>query len=106
MNLKNFNRSFKRIKGKGVEKTFKNPRFVCPATPALTLPVSNTYERSRVRAGLLDRLTYKDTGTSNAIINKQQTWKTPLSAPKGRKFYAGFSIPFPEGWTPLGSLII
>src|SRR5579872_1635310 len=110
MNLENFNRSFNLIKAKihGNARAYKE--FGCPATPALTPPVSLCDDwKAGVRAGLLNNQTVgagvrmEEVKIKTKGVNKHQhRGKPPLVSLSGR---AGFSTPFPEGSTPLGSFI-
>ena len=82
--------------------------FGCPATPALTPPVSLCDDwNTGVRAGLLNNQTVGAGVRMEEVKIKtkdelQHRGNPPLVSLAGR---AGFSTPFPEGMSPLGPFI-
>ncbi len=113
--LKNVEQRLKQSQGKKTGNAHDFRQFDCPPTPAPTPPVSSSDSRkSGVGAGLSDsriivgvgvkyeEVEEKTKGESQKQSQNQHRGKPPLES---LKRLAGFSTPFPEGLTPLGSIV-
>ena len=103
--LKNVERRLKQSQVKGVRNAHKLWTFGCPATPALTPPVSLCDDwKSVVRAGFFDSRIQVSVSMKNEEEKikgeRQHRGKPPVGSLTG---LAGFSTPFPEGLTLSGS---